>query len=52
MLREYNDIKEEIKNPEASVEDNIYKQWKPIVSVVRKILQTKIQLLEKLNIID
>ena len=28
------------------------KQWKPIVSVVREILRTKIQVLEKLNKID
>ena len=27
---------------------NIYKQWKPIASVVRKILKTKMQVLEKL----
>ena len=53
VSREYNDMKEEIKkNPETSMEYIIWKQWKPIVSVVRKILQTKIQVLEKLNKTD
>ena len=39
VLREYNEIKEEIKN---TVECTIEKQWKPIVSVLRKIRRTKI----------
>ena len=51
VLRENNETKEEI-NPEIYVEYTIYKQWKPIVSVVRKIMMTKIQVLEKLNKID
>ena len=29
-------MKKEIKNPEIAVEYTISKQWKPIVSVVRK----------------
>ena len=45
-------MKEEIKNPKTSVEYTIQKQWKPVVSVVRKMLKTKIQVLEKLNKID
>ena len=40
-------MKEDIKNPETSVEHIIQKQWKSIVSIVRKILQTKILVLEK-----
>ena len=36
LLREYNKMKEETENPEISVEYNILKQWKPIVSVVKK----------------
>ena len=52
VSRECKEIKEEIKNPETSVEHIILKQWKPIASVVRKILLTKILLLEKLNEID
>ena len=35
-------MKKEIKNPETSVEYIIPKQWKPVVSVVRNILRTKI----------
>ena len=31
-----NEMKKEIKNPEIAVEYTISKQWKPIVSVVRK----------------
>ena len=45
-------MKEEIKNPEASVEYTIFKQWKPIVSVVKNILLTKIHVSGKLNKID
>ena len=51
VLQEYYKTREEIKT-ETSVEYIICKQWKPIVSVARKILQTKIQVLEKLNKID
>ena len=36
VLREYNKMKEEIKNPKNSVEYTIWKQCKPIVPVVRK----------------
>ena len=43
VLREYYEMKEEIKNPETSFEYIIQKQWKPIVSVVKNILLTKIQ---------
>ena len=49
VLRACKEIKEEIKNPKTSVEHIILKQWKPIASVVRKILLTKILLLEKLD---
>ena len=52
VLGEYNDMKNEIKNPESSVEYIISKQWKPIVSVVKNILRTRIQMLEKLSKID
>ena len=36
VLREYNEMKEEIKNPETSLEYVISKQWKRIASVVKK----------------
>ena len=36
VLREYNKMKEEIKNPETSVEYTICKQWKHIVSILKK----------------
>ena len=49
VLREYNKIKEEIK---TSVKYTIQKQWKPIVSVVRKIPRIEIQVLGTLNKID
>ena len=52
VLRKYNEMKKEIKNPEISVEYIIQKQWKRIASVAKNILQTKIQVLEKLNQID
>ena len=52
MLRVYNEIKEEIENPETSVEYIIQKQWKRIVSVVKNILQMKIQVLGKLTRVD
>ena len=42
-------MKKEIKNSETSVEYIIQKQWKPIVSVVKDILLTKIQVSEKLK---
>ena len=51
-LREYNEIKEEIKNPETSVENIISKSWKCITSAVKTILQTKFQMSEKLNKLD
>ena len=42
-------MKEKIEN---SVEYTIQKQWTRIVSVARKILQTKLQVSEELNKID
>ena len=44
-------MKKEIKDPESSVE-NIIKTMETYVSVVKNILRTKIQMLEKLNKID
>ena len=41
MLKGYNEMKEEIKNPENIVE-HIWKHWKRIMSIIRKTLQTKI----------
>ena len=35
ILREYNEMKKEIKNPRTSAEYFLKKQWKPIVSVVK-----------------
>ena len=52
VLRKCNKMKEEIKNPEISVEYIIQKQWKLIASVVKNILQMKIQVSEKLSKID
>ena len=52
VLREYYEMKEEIKNPETSKEYIVQNQWKPIVSVVNYVLPTKIQASEKLNKID
>ena len=49
VLREYYEMKEEIKNPETSFEYIIQKQWKPIVSVVKNILLTKIQESKKIK---
>ena len=43
VLKEYCEMKKEIKNPETSVEYTIQKQRKPIVSVVKNIIVTKIQ---------
>ena len=56
-MREYSEMKKEIKTPKTSVHNvlKIYpliiykKQWKRIASVVKNILLTKIQVLEKLN---
>ena len=36
VSRKYNEIKEEIKNPKNAVEYTIWKQWKPIVLLVKK----------------
>ena len=52
VLREHNEIKEKFKNPENALECTILKQWKHIVSAVRKILWTKILLSQELNKID
>ena len=40
MIKEYNKMKEEIKNSKSRMKYAIQTQWKPIVSVARKILQT------------
>ena len=46
-------MKEEIKHPEIYyILYTIEKQWKLIASVVKNILQTKIQALQKLNKTD
>ena len=37
VLRQYNEKKNEIKNPEISVEYIIWKQWKPTVSILKNI---------------
>ena len=52
VLREYNELKEEIKNPRNAIEYTILKQWNNIVSVVTKILPARFLVLEKLNKID
>ena len=52
VLREYAEMEKEIKNLETSVEYTIQKQWKHIVSVVKNMPQTKIQMLEKLSKIN
>ena len=52
VLREYYEMKKEIKNPETSVEYNTYKKWKPIGSFVKNILLTKVQVSRKINKID
>ena len=52
VLREYNELKEEIKNPRNAIEYTILKQWNHIVSVVTKMLPAKFLVLEKLNKID
>ena len=52
VLREYNEMKEEIKNPENTVQYTIYKQLKNIVSIGRKMLLTRIEVLEELMKID
>ena len=51
-LREYNEMKKETKNPKNSVEYTMKNYWKNVVSVVRKILRTKIIGLEKLSKTD
>ena len=45
-------MKEEIKNPKNAWNMIHKKQWKHIEPVVRKILQTKILVLEELSKID
>ena len=52
MIREHNEMKDEIVNPKYVVEQTIQKQWEPIPSVVIKIQQTKFLGLEKLDRID
>ena len=46
VLREYNEMKEKIK---SSADYFILRQGKPILSVVKNIMETKIQMLEKLK---
>ena len=48
-LREYNEMKKEIKNRETLVEYTIQKQWTRIACFVKYILLTKIQALGKLK---
>ena len=52
VFREHNEMKEKIKYPENVVGYTIWEKWKYVVSVVRKILQTKILVAEELNKID
>ena len=52
VLQEDNEMKQEIENPKNAVEYTTYIVMDSIVSVVRKILWTKIQVSEKLNSID
>ena len=40
-------MKEEMKNPKSVLEYTICKQWKRVVSGVRKILRTKIRVSEE-----
>ena len=42
MLREYNEIKEEMKNAENAVKYTIQEQWKLIVSLVEKHCEQKL----------
>ena len=42
MLREYDEIKEEIKNAENVVKYIIQNQWKLIVSLVKKCSEQKL----------
>ena len=49
VLREYNETKGEMKNPEIAVEYTMWKQWKLILSVVRKMLEIKNLVSEKLK---
>ena len=41
LLRKYYEMKEDIKNPETSVEYTMQKQWTPILSVVKKYTANK-----------
>ena len=50
VLREYYNLKEKMKNPKTSVKYTKWKQWKFIVSVVKNILRTKIEMLKKKKI--
>ena len=52
VLREYNDMKKEIKSLQNSMEYIIQIQWKRVVSVIRKILRAKIQVSEEQNKTD
>ena len=52
VLREYNEIKEEIKNPENDADCTIWKHWKRIVSFVKKVLRKQTLVLGTLNKID
>ena len=52
VLREYDEIRKEIKIRETSVEYIIENQWKRIASIAKNILLTKIQSYIKLNKTD
>ena len=52
VLRKYNEMKEKIESPKTSVYIYYKNNAKRIVSVMKNILQTKIQVSEKLNKID
>ena len=36
VIREYNEMNEETKNRENTVDDTVYKQWKRIASLIKK----------------
>ena len=53
VLREYYEMKKEIRIPKTYVEYDKQKQWKPIVSdATKNILLTKIQVSKELSKID
>ena len=52
VLTEYNKMKQQIKNLENALGYTIQKQWKHIVSLVKKILGIITLILEEQNKID